>query len=228
LPLNLVGDFGGGGMLLALGIACALVERASSGEGQVIDAAIVDGAAHMATTFFGMVAAGIWQPARGSNLTDSGSHFYDCYECADGRWIAVGPIEDKFFSELLTRLDIDAASLGPQMSREHWKPAKEVLAAKFKTRPRDEWAALLEHSDACVSPVLAFGEAHEHHHLKARGTFVEIDGIVQAGPAPRFSRTPPATPTPPQAVTPENTDRTLSAWFAADKVAELRQRGLIA
>lgn len=227
IPVNIVGDYAGGSLYMAVGLLAAILEARQSGRGQVIDAAIVDGAAHLATTFFGMVAAGIWKPARGSNLTDSGSHFYDCYECADGRWIAVGPIEDKFFAELLTRLDIDAASLGPQMSREHWKPAKALLAAKFKTRGRDAWAALLENSDACVSPVLAFSEAHEHHHLKARGTFVEIDGIMQAGPAPRFSRTPPATPTPPQAVTPENTDRTLSAWFAADKIAELRQRGLI-
>jgi crotonobetainyl-CoA:carnitine CoA-transferase CaiB-like acyl-CoA transferase len=228
IPVNIVGDYAGGSLYLAVGLLAAILEARQSGRGQVIDAAIVDGAAHLATTFFGMVAAGIWKSGRGTNLTDSGSHFYDCYECADGGWVAVGPIEAKFFGELLTQLDIDAGSLGPQMSREHWKPAKAVLAAKFKTRSRDEWAALLETSDACVSPVLGFSEAHEHHHLKARGTFVEIDGIVQAQPAPRFSRTPPATPTPPQAVTPENTDRTLSAWFAVDKIAELRQRGLIA
>jgi len=227
IPVNIVGDYAGGSLYLAVGLLAAILEARQSGRGQVIDAAIVDGAAHLATTFFGMVAGGIWKSGRGTNLTDSGSHFYDCYECADGGWVAVGPIEEKFFGELLTRLGIDAASLGPQMSREHWRPAKAVLAAKFKTRSRDEWAALLETSDACVSPVLAFGEAHRHHHLKARGTFVEIDGIVQAGPAPRFSRTPPATPTPPQAVTPDNTDRTLSMWFAADKIAELRQRGLI-
>ena len=227
IPLNIVGDYAGGSLYMAIGLLAAILEARQSGRGQVIDAAIVDGAAHLATTFFGMVAGGIWKPERGSNLTDSGSHFYDCYECADGRWIAVGPIEDKFFAELLARLEIDGASLGPQMSRAHWKAAKALLAAKFKTRPRDAWAALLEDSDACVSPVLAFSEAHRHPHLKERGTFVEIDGIVQAGPAPRFSRTPPATPTPPLAVTPENTDRALSAWFAADKIAELRQRGLI-
>ncbi len=227
IPVNIVGDYAGGSLYMAVGLLAAILEARQSGRGQVIDAAIVDGAAHLATTFFGMVAGGIWKSDRGTNLTDSGSHFYDCYECADGGWVAVGPIEEKFFGELLARLDIDAASLGPQMSREHWRPAKAVLATKFKTRSRDEWAALLETSDACVSPVLAFSEAHQHHHLKARGTFVEIDGIVQAGPAPRFSRTPPATPTPPQAVSPENTDRTLSMWFAADKIAELRQRGLI-
>ena len=228
IPVNIVGDYAGGSLYLAVGLLAAILEARQSGRGQVIDAAIVDGAAHLATTFFGMVEAGIWKSGRGTNLTDSGSHFYDCYECADGGWVAVGPIEEKFFGELLKQLDIDAASLGPQMSREHWKPAKAILAAKFKTRNRDEWAALLESSDACVSPVLGFREAHEHHHLKARGTFVKVDGIVQAGPAPRFSRTPPATPTPPQPVTPENTDRTLSAWFAVDKIAELRQRGLIA
>jgi len=227
IPLNLIGDYAGGSLYMAVGLLSAILEARQSGRGQVIDTAIVDSVAHLATTFHGMVAGGIWKLGRGTNIADSGSHFYDCYECADGRWIAVGPLEPKFFTELLARLDIDAASLGAQMSRDHWKPAKAVLAAKFKTRDRDEWATLLEASDACVSPVLTFDEAHRHHHLKARGTFVEIDGIVQAGPAPRFSRTVPATPTPPQAVTPDNTDRSLSDWFSAAKIASLRTQGLI-
>ena len=227
VPLNLVGDYAGGSLYLAVGLLAAILEARQSGQGQVVDAAIVDGAAHLATTFFGMVAGGIWQPGRGINLTDTGSHFYDCYECADGRWIAVGPIEEKFFGELLTRLGIDAASLGPQLAREHWKAAKAVLALTFKTRPRDAWAALLEASDACVSPVLSFEEAPSHPHMKARGTFVEIDGIVQAAPAPRFSRSTTAMPTPPQAITPANTDRALAAWFSADKIASLRGAGLI-
>src|SRR5204862_1364122 len=146
----------GGSLYLAVGLLAALLEARSSGRGQVIDAAIVDGAAHLATTFAGMVAGGIWSAERGTNQTDSGSHFYDCYECADGRWIAIGPIEPKFFGALLEKLDIDATSLGPQMSRDHWKAAKAVLAARFKTRERDQWAALLEASDACVTPVLGF------------------------------------------------------------------------
>jgi len=227
MPLNFVGDYAGGSLYMAVGLLAAILEARRSGQGQVVDAAIVDGATHLASTFHGMLAGGLWQPGRGTNVSDGGSHFYDCYECADGRWIAVGPIEAKFFGELLQRLDIDATSLGPQLSREHWKAAKAVLAARFKTRSRDEWANLLQHTDACASPVLTFAEAPQHPHLRARGTFVEIDGILQAAPAPRFSRTVPPTPTPPLATTPENTDRTLSAWFAADKIATLRRAALI-
>lgn len=227
IPLNIIGDYAGGSLYMAVGLLAAILEARQSGRGQVVDAAIVDGAAHLASTFFGMVAGGIWHAGRGTNITDSGSHFYDCYECADARWIAVGPIEEKFFADLLARIGIDAASLGPQLSRDHWKAAKAVMAATFKTRSRDDWAALLEPSDACVSPVLGFAEAHQHAHLKARGTFIELDGIQQAGPAPRFSRTVPATPTPPQAVTPENTDRSLSAWLPAAKIASLRAQGVI-
>jgi crotonobetainyl-CoA:carnitine CoA-transferase CaiB-like acyl-CoA transferase len=227
IPLNVVGDYASGSLYMAVGLLAAVLEARQSGHGQVVDAAIVDGAAHLATTFFGMAAGDIWKSGRGTNISDSGSHFYDCYECADGRWVAVGPIEEKFFAELLARLDIEASTLGPQMSRDRWKPAKAVLAAKFKTRTRDEWSALLEASDACVSPVLSFDEAPRHPHLQARGTFVEIDGIVQAGPAPRFSRTVPATPTPPRAVTPGNTDAALAPWFSAARIASLRDAGVI-
>jgi len=227
IPLNVVGDYASGSLYMAVGLLAGVLEAGRSGRGQVVDAAIVDGAAHLATTFFGMVAGGLWKPGRGTNISDSGSHFYDCYECADGRWVAVGPIEEKFFAELLRQLDIDPSSLGPQLSREGWKPAKVILAAKFRTRTRDEWSALLEASDACVSPVLSFGEAPQHPHLQARGTFVEIDGIAQARPAPRFSRSVPDTPTPPRAITPANTDAALAPWFSAARIAALRTAGLI-
>ena len=227
VPLNIVGDYAGGSLYMAVGLLAAIIEARKSGRGQVVDAAIVDGAAHLATTFFGMVAGGIWQDGRGTNLTDSGSHFYDCYQCADDGWIAVGPIEEKFFKVLLENLDIEPASLGPQMSRDHWKKARTLLAARFRTRPRDEWAALLASTDACVSPVLRFREAHLHPHMKARGTFVEIDGIVQAGPAPRFSRTVPGMPTPPAPITPDNTDRCLSDWLAPSRIEALRVQGII-
>jgi alpha-methylacyl-CoA racemase len=227
IPLNIVGDYAGGSLYMAIGLLAAILEARQSGKGQVVDAAIVDGAAHLATTFFGMVAGGIWKPERGNNLSDSGSHFYDCYECADGGWVAVGPIEEKFFAILLEKIGVDPASLGPQMSRDKWKPAKAVLAARFKTRTRDECTALLQSSDACVSPVLGFHEVAEHPHSKARGTFVEIDGIVQAGPAPRFSRTVPSIPTAPAAITPENTDRCLSDWLAPSRIESLRVQGLI-
>lgn len=227
IPLNIIGDYAGGSLYMAVGLLAAILEARQSGQGQVIDAAIVDGAAHLATTFHGMVAGAIWRSGRGTNISDSGSHFYDCYECADGRWIAVGPIEEKFFALLLEKIGIAAETLGPQMSRDHWKPAKAVLAARFKTRTRDEWAQLLEHSDACVSPVLAFEEAPRHPHMQARGTFAEIDGIVQAMPAPRFSRTPAAKPVAPRPVTPENTDACLSAWLPASRIESLRRQGLI-
>lgn len=227
IPLNVVGDYAGGSLYMAIGLLSGILEARQSGKGQVVDAAIVDGASHLATTFFGMVAAGIWREGRGTNISDSGSHFYDCYRCADGRWIAVGPIEEKFFGELLARLQIDAASLGPQLAREHWKAARAVLAAKFETRTRDEWTRLLEDSDACVSPVLSFAEAPHHPHLKARGTFIEVDGIAQAAPAPRFSRTVPDKPTAPQAPSPAQTDATLAAWFEASQIASLRAEGLI-
>jgi len=227
IPLNIVGDYAGGSLYMAVGLLAAILEARQSGQGQVVDAAIVDGAAHLATTFFGMVAGGIWKAERGSNLSDSGSHFYDCYECAGGGWLAVGPIEEKFFAILLEKIGIDPASLGPQMARDQWKAAKAVLAARFKTRTRDEWTALLEWSDACVSPVLGFHEVARHSHMKARGTFVEIDGIVQAAPAPRFSRTVPSIPTAPAPITPENTDRCLSDWLAPSRIETLRTQGLI-
>jgi crotonobetainyl-CoA:carnitine CoA-transferase CaiB-like acyl-CoA transferase len=192
----------------------------------VVDAAIVDGAAHLASTFFGMIAGGIWNPERGTNISDSGSHFYDCYECSDGRWVAVGPIEEKFFEQLIAKLGLDAAALGPQMSRAHWPEAKRTLAAHFRTRTRDDWMALLEASDCCVSPVLSFAEAPQHPHLRARGTFVEVDGLQQPAPAPRFSRTPAATPTPPRATTPEGTVSALAHWLGSSRAAALRQQGI--
>ncbi len=227
IPLNLIGDYAGGSMYMAVGLLSAILEARTSGKGQVVDAAIVDGTAHLASTFFGMIAAGIWGGARGTNITDTGSHFYDCYECSDGKWIAVGPIEEKFFGELVSKIGVDPATLGPQLSRDHWKAAKAVFTAKFKERTRDEWAALLEPSDACVSPVLSYQEAPSHPHLQARGTFVEIDGIVQPAPAPRFSRSVPDTPTAPQAPGRETNNVVLTDWFGADQIAALREQGLI-
>lgn len=227
IPLNLVGDYAGGSLYLVVGLLAAIMEARRSGQGQVVDAAIVDGAAHLASTFFGMVAGGIWQSERGTNISDSGSHFYDCYECSDQRWIAVGPIEEKFFSQLVVKIGLDPAALGPQMSRAHWPQAKHTLAAHFRTRTRDAWAALLEHSDCCVSPVLSFAEAPEHPHLKARGTFIDVDDLTQPAPAPRFSRTPPGKPTAPQPVTAEATVQALAGWLGDDRAAALRAQGAI-
>ena len=230
IPLNLLGDYAGGSLYLALGILASLIEARTSGTGQVVDAAIVDGAANLATTFFGMLAAGIWKSgpgARGTNITDSGSHFYDSYECKDGGYICVGPIEDKFYAEWLKLMDIDATTIGKQMDAGNWKAAKAIVAARFKTKTRDEWAEILEHSDACASPVLSFHEAPEHPHMKARGAFIEIDGVIQPAPAPKFSRTQPAHPTPPQEPSAANTDKALAPWFGGEDIARLRAERVI-
>jgi len=227
IPLNLVGDYAGGSLYLALGLLSAIIEARTSGHGQVVDAAIVDGTASLATTFFGMLAAGMLRGDRGANATDSGSHFYDVYECADGQWISVGPIEPKFYAVLLRMLEIDPAELGPQMDAASWSHAKSMLAAKFRLRTRDQWAELFASTDACVAPVLRWDEAPRHPHLAARGTFVEIDGIVQPAPAPRFSRTAPQQPEPPAAITPENTSSALEGWVSSDQIARWRADGIL-
>jgi crotonobetainyl-CoA:carnitine CoA-transferase CaiB-like acyl-CoA transferase len=227
IPLNLIGDYAGGSLYLALGIVSAILEARSSGKGQVVDAAIVDGTASLATTFFGMYAAGMLKPERGTNITDSGSHFYEVYECADGKWLSVAPVESKFYAQLLQRLRIDPAQLGPQMDPTTWPHAKSVIAARIKTRTRDEWAQLFADSDACVAPVLQWGEAAEHPQLAARSTLVEIDGITQPAPAPRFSRTVPQTPDPPAPITPENTQLALQPWATADEISEWHRAGLL-
>jgi alpha-methylacyl-CoA racemase len=227
IPLNLVGDYAGGSLYLALGIVSALLEARTSGQGQVIDAAIVDGTASLATTFFGMHAAGMLQPQRGSNIGDSGSHFYDVYECADGKWLSVGPIESKFYAEFLRLLQIEPAALGAQLDRDHWPRAKIRLSQVFRGKTRAEWCEIFAGSDACVAPVLDWQEAPTHPHLAARRTFVSVDDVLQPAPAPRFSRTVPDVPTPPQAVTPENTAAALAPWVDAHRVEQWRRERLI-
>jgi alpha-methylacyl-CoA racemase len=227
VPLNLAGDYAGGSLYLALGVLAGIIEARTSGKGQVVDAAIVDGAASLATTFFGMHAAGMLSRQRGTNMTDSGSHFYDVYECADGKWLAVGPVESKFYAQLLQILEIDPSQLGPQLDPSSWPTSKMLLAQRFKTRTRDDWAARFAHSDACVAPVLDWAEAPEHPHLKARGTFVEVDGVVQPAPAPRFSRTIPRDPTPPNEIDSSHTAATLRSWLGDARVASLRRDGVI-
>jgi crotonobetainyl-CoA:carnitine CoA-transferase CaiB-like acyl-CoA transferase len=199
IPLALTGDMGGGALYLVMGVLAALLEVTKSGQGQVVDAAVVDGAASLATAFYGLQAAGLWDARRGYNTLDGGAPFYDVYECQDGRWISVGPIEARFYAQLLEKLGIDAASLGAQHDREAWPHAKAQIAQCFKTRTRDQWSELLEGTDVCFAPVLDFAEAHKHAHCQARGTFIEVDGVVQPAPAPRFSRSVPAMPRPPQA-----------------------------
>lgn len=190
VPLNLVGDYAGGGMLLAFGLVCALLEARGSGRGQVVDAAMVDGASLLMTLFHGRRLAGTWLDERGKNYIDSGAPFYDVYETSDGRYVSVGAIEPKFHREMLRRIGFDVESLPPVVRRADWPWLKERLAAIFVARTRDDWVALLEGTDSCFAPVLGLGEVNDHAHHRARNAFVEVDGIAQPAPAPRFSRTP--------------------------------------
>jgi alpha-methylacyl-CoA racemase len=197
-PLNLVGDFGGGGMLLAFGMVAALLEAARSGQGQVVDAAMVDGAASLMTMIHAFHAHGIWSDQRGSNMLDTGAPFYEVYETSDGKWMAVGGIEPQFYAALLEGLGLSGdPSLPGQMERDEWPAMKERFAAVFKTKTRDEWSAIFDRTDACVAPVLSAWEAHEHPHNVARSTYIEVEGAVQPAPAPRFSRTPSVVSKPP-------------------------------
>lgn len=226
-PLNLVGDFGGGGMLLAFGVLAALIEASRSGRGQVVDAAMVDGSASLMTMIFAFRQLGLWKDGRGINILDTGAPFYEVYETADGKYFAVGALEARFYAELIDRLGLSGEALPDQMDRERWPEMKLRFAEIFRSKTRDEWTAIFEGSDACGAPVLSPFEAHEHPHNRSRQTFVEVDGLVQPGPAPRFSRTPANVsrpPSPPGA----DTDDALKAWGVADAtLAKLREAGAI-
>jgi alpha-methylacyl-CoA racemase len=227
-PLSLIGDFGGGGMVLALGICAALVERQRSGAGQVIDAAMVEGAALLATPFYGYAQTGAWSAERGTNIVDSGAPFYDVYETADGRWLSVAAMEPRFYAALLELLGLDAEDLPEQHDREAWPAMKERFAAAIATRTRDEWCAAAEGVEACVAPVLGVDEVGDDPHLAAREAFVRHHGILQPAPAPRFSRTPTALSLPPP-LPGEHTAEALEDWgFDAAQIAELQQRGAVA
>jgi len=227
-PINLVGDFGGGGMFLAFGMVCAILEAKASGRGQVVDAAMVDGAATLMAFIHGFRAMGVWNDERGTNMLDTGSHFYDVYECSDGTYVSIGSIEPQFYAELREKLGLDDAKWDQQMSRGDWPALKAELAAIFKTRTRDEWCALMEHTDICFAPVLNISEAPHHPHNVARGTFVEYEGITQPRPAPRFSRTESVIQRPP-AHAGQHTDEVLEELgYTDDAVAALRDRGSVA
>jgi alpha-methylacyl-CoA racemase len=189
-PLNLVGDFGGGGMLLAFGVACALFEARVSGKGQVVDAAMIDGASLLTTMFWGMRAAGRWSDERGTNVLDTGAPWYDTYATKDREFVAIGAIEPKFYAELLQRLGLAGEALPDQNDRDGWPALRARFADVFRTRTRDEWSAIFEGSDACFAPILSFREAAEHPHALAREAHVTIGNVRQPAPAPRFSRTP--------------------------------------
>ena len=188
-PLNLVGDFGGGGMFLALGIVSALLNIKQGGKGQVVDAAMVDGASVLMSMFYAFKASGFWLEQRESNLLDGAAHFYDTYECADHKFLAVGSIEPQFYSVLLEKLEISELKFQDQHNKELWPELKAIMRERIKEKTRDEWADIFDGSDACVAPVLNLSEAPDHHHMKARNSFVEVDGVIQPAPAPRFSDT---------------------------------------
>ncbi len=213
-PLNLVGDYGGGAMFLAFGVVCALLEARASGKGQVVDAAMVDGAAILSTVFHGFRARGLWSDEPGTNMLDSGAHWYEVYETSDGGHIAVGALEPQFYAELLRLMELDPADC-PQWERERWPELKQRFAEVFRGRTRDEWVAVLEPAETCATAVYGIGEAPSHPHNEARGTFFEADGVVQPAPAPRFSRTA----TEPGRPVPELREK-LEGWgLAGDEVA---------
>lgn len=214
VPVNLVGDFGGGALYLVVGVLAALLEARTSGVGQVVDAAIVDGTAHLSSLVMGLVSAGLWSDRRGTNLLDTGAPFYDVYETSDGGWLAVGPLEPAFYAELLRLLGLTGTA-PDRLDPRSWPALRDLLAETFRTRTRDEWTALLEGTDACVAPVLSYAEAPAHPHLAARGTYVEHHGVVQPAPAPRFSRTPAVLGEPPS-VPGAGTRAALSAWGIGD------------
>jgi alpha-methylacyl-CoA racemase len=212
-PLNLVGDYGGGALYLVVGILSAMLSCRQTGKGQVVDCAMCDGVSHLLSLFHSLHAAGEWVERREANLLDGGAHFYGTYTCADGAFVAVGALEPQFYAELCRRAGLDPAVFADQEDRTRWPDLRARAAAIFRQRTRAEWCALLEGTDACFAPVLTLREAPEHPHMRARGTFVEIGGIVQAAPAPRFSLTPAPTPTqPPLAPTPASD--VLLAWSA--------------
>jgi alpha-methylacyl-CoA racemase len=234
-PINLVGDFGGGGMLQAFGVVCALWEAQRSGLGQVVDAAMVDGSATLMTMMWAFRAMGIWNEERGVNMLDTGTHFYDTYETSDGKYVSIGSIEPQFYAELLrlTGLEDHLAAKGKelphQMDRAHWQDLSDELAEIFAARTRDEWCTIMEGTDVCFAPVLTMSEAAEHPHNVERGTFVDVAGVTQPAPAPRCSRTPGAIQRPP-AHTGQHTDEVLGDWLGLDEPARagLRDSGAVA
>jgi crotonobetainyl-CoA:carnitine CoA-transferase CaiB-like acyl-CoA transferase len=223
-PLNLLGDYAGGSLYLAMGMLAAVIEARQSGKGQVVDAAIVDGTASLMTSVYGLYAAGLTSLERGTNTSDSGAYFYDVYECADGEWVSVAPIEGRFHTELLRLMDIAPEDIGEQRDRKNWDRARAVLARTFKTRSRAHWCKLLEGTDSCFAPVLSMAEAPQHEHLRERDTFVEVDGVVQPAPAPRFSRSVPEKPTAPAA---PDAERALAGWMTQDAIAKLKADGVL-
>jgi alpha-methylacyl-CoA racemase len=226
MPLNLVGDFGGGGMLLGFGIACALLEARASGKGQVVDAAMTEGASLLAAMFSGFLAAKRWREERGANILDSGAPWYDVYQTRDGKFVSIGAIEAKFYDDLLRRLGLEDENLPGQNERKGWPQLRERFTAMFKTRTRDEWCAVFEGSDACFAPVLSFSEARQHPHNRARRSFVSVASVEQPAPAPRFSRTPPEVRRAPPERGAGGAEALRDWGFSATEITRLKAQGL--
>ncbi|MBV8950133.1 MAG: CoA transferase, partial [Actinobacteria bacterium] len=227
-PINIVGDFGGGGMLLALGVVSAILEARGSGKGQVVDAAMVDGSALLMAMIWGLRAMGVWDERLGVNPLDTGAPHYDTYETADGKFIAIGSLEPQFYAELLARTGLDKDGDWPgQMDRDGWPLQRERFTKLFKSKTRDEWCEILEYTDACFAPVLTMSEAVDHPHVRARNTIVDDYGVEQPAPSPRFSRTPGTIQRPP-AWPGEHTDDALADWgFTSDEIGKLRETGAV-
>ncbi len=227
-PLNLVGDFGGGGMFLVVGILAALLETRRSGKGQVIDAAMTDGSALLMSMMHSMQAMGAWKMQRGTNMLDTGAHFYEVYETADGKYVSIGSIEPQFYRLLMDKAELDPAVFGLQMNVPQWPQLKEKLAEVFRQKTQAQWCELMEGSDVCFAPVLDFQEAPGHPHNAARQTYIELDGMMQPAPAPRFSRTPSAVAFGARAMG-ADTREVLADWgFSAEQIAGLQEQGGLA
>ena len=227
-PLNLIGDFGGGGMLLALGLLAALLESKESKKGQVVDAAMTDGSALLMTMIYSMYSSGMWKTSMGSNLLDGGSHFYDTYECKDGKFISLGSIEPQFYALLCQIAELDESIFGKQMSRDSWPEQKEAIKKIILDKTRDEWCELMEGTDVCFAPVLDMSEAPKHPHNIERKTFIDLEGVTQPAPAPRFSRTEPEVVSSPSIVG-EHTDEVLtSIGFSDEDINTLKTSGAVA
>ena len=226
-PLNLVGDFGGGALYLAFGILAGVIKARETGEGQVIDCAMSDGAASLMAMFYGFKASGAWTESRRSNLLDGGAHFYDTYQCSDGKWVSIGSIEPQFYALLLEKTGISDPAFKAQMDRGAWPDLKAKLAAVIATKTRDEWSALMEATDVCFAPVLDLDEAPRHAHNVARQTFVEVAGVTQPAPAPRFSKTPGAIQGPPPAIGAHDQEALKDWGFSEADLAALKANGAI-
>ena len=227
VPLNLVGDFGGGGAYLAIGVLAAMLSARTTGVGQVIDAAMTDGSASLMSAIYGMHGSGLVNDERGTNIIDGGAFFYGTYQTADGGWVSIGSIERRFYDELITTLELDPSDFPDRDDRTRWPEYREHVSRVFGTKTRDEWTALMQGTDICFAPVLSLAEAPHHPHNQARGTFVDVDGVIQPAPAPRFSATPTTIPVAPAASGTHTDEIMRSSGYDDGEIAELQQAGII-